>query len=228
MLKNKVLTFTIIILSIIFLVSFCGKKRPDEPPKIKDLDQKEITTPDTKSKDEVKKDDTTTTPENTASNVDKLEIKTKTVPATYYFYKTYIGEPWTVKAEFDKIKTELPKLNIADKVKEPIGIYLDDPSKVDPKNCRNNIGYLLKEKVDLKEPYKVDELKQAGVVYAEYEGTSKDIQKAYEKLAKYITDHNLIISASSQEIYLNEVNDPSKDKMKIEIRFPVEPAIFFD
>jgi len=104
----------------------------------------------------------------------------------------------------------------------PMGIFYDDPAKVDSTKTRYEICAPVTGPVKGDRKVKVKDLPPGEVATIIHKGPYEQCMSAYEKLDKWIMDNNYEIVGAACEIYLNDPNKVPPDSLLTEIQFPVK------
>ena len=103
-----------------------------------------------------------------------------------------------------------------------LGVYFNDPKTVKPEELKWNIGFPVSTDANVQPPLKKTEFKHKTVAVYLYIGPYENMEKAYDKIFKYVEDNGYKIIWPVYDKYLNTPMQVKPEELKTEIIVPVE------
>lgn len=103
-----------------------------------------------------------------------------------------------------------------------LGIYFNDPTKVKPEELKWNLGFPVSKDTKVGDPLKKAEFKHKTVAVYLHIGPYENMDKAHEKISKYIEDKGYKIVWPVYDKYLNNPMQVKPEELKTEIIVPLE------
>lgn len=103
-----------------------------------------------------------------------------------------------------------------------LGVYFNDPRQVKPEELKWNIGFPVSEDANVQPPLKKVEFKKTTAAVYLHIGPYEKMDKAYEKVFKYVEDNGYKIVWPVYDKYLNNPMQVKPEELKTEMIIPVE------
>jgi AraC family transcriptional regulator len=103
-----------------------------------------------------------------------------------------------------------------------IGVYFNDPKTVRPEELKWNLGFQVSTDANVQPPLKKTEFKHKTVAVYLHIGPYGNMDKAYEKIFKYVEDNGYKTIWPVYDKYLNSPMEVSPEELKTEVMVPVE------
>ncbi len=130
----------------------------------------------------------------------------------HYVYTARTGSFKEIPKVFEEVNTYLDANNIDYGI--GCGAYLDDPSKVEQENMRWRAGYLVKDSVQVDDPYVFETIPRQNFVVAAIDAHPMIAPiKTYPAINKWVAENDYAVKDHAYELY-------QEDGM-IEVLFPV-------
>jgi AraC family transcriptional regulator len=103
-----------------------------------------------------------------------------------------------------------------------IGVYFNDPRKVKPEELKWNLGFQVNKDANVQPPLKKAEFKHKTVAVYLHIGPYENMDKAYEKIFKYVQDNGYKIVWPLYDKYFNNPMEVKPEELKTEMIVPLE------
>ena len=103
-----------------------------------------------------------------------------------------------------------------------LGIYFNDPSQVKPEELKWNLGFPVNKDAKVGDPLKKTEFKHKTAAVYLHIGPYENMDKAYEKIFKYVEDNGYKIVWPLYDKYLNNPMEVKPEELKTEMIVPLE------
>lgn len=103
-----------------------------------------------------------------------------------------------------------------------VGVYFNDPRQVKPEELKWDIGFTVNKDANVQPPLKKAEFKHKTVAVYLHIGPYENMDKAYDKIFKYVEDNGYKIVWPLYDKYLNNPMEVKPEELKTEMIVPVE------
>jgi AraC family transcriptional regulator len=152
----------------------------------------------------------------------KVEVGVKTIDPMWVVSLPRIGPYSEAGKAIYELFTWIGKKKV-DMIGAPLGIFYDNPQKVDPKRTKYEVCVPVAASVETDSTDEVisKQLPEQTVVYAVHRGPYKTVGESYGKIEEWMKKEGYKAAGPYREIYFNDPREVAPEDLKTELQIPV-------